>query len=213
MTMKIRITIAVFIASLMVSAMPVLADDFELRNGIMFGDSISDVQNKETLKTERKTEDDETVLSTPDGGTIAGIDDSKVYYTFNEDNELYDMRYYFYEDAFDKISDGLVRKYEDPVADGIDDSEEILLTRTSALTAAAKLNSMYGMLGDNMEILGFSQWIVDCEDYSVKIDLIEMNFYNSSKPYDYYTLVGYRKVTDEEIAEKEADQEAIDQDL
>lgn len=105
------------------------------------------------------------------------------------------MRYYFYEDAYDTLSDALIDKYGDPLEP---DGDVIFVTRTSVLTAAARLNSMYEMLGDKMKVLGFSQWLVECDDYSVKIDLIEMNLYNSSKPHDYYTLIGYRKVTDEE---------------
>ena len=194
--MKIRRLLPILLAVMLINTLTVIADDFVLRNDIQFGDSVSEVQKKETLTTKRDTNDDgETELETPEGGTIAGIDDSKVTFTFNKDDELYDMRYYFYEDAYDTLSDALIDKYGDPLEP---DGDVIFVTRTSALTAAARLNSVYEMLGDKMEVLGFSQWLVECEDYSVKIDLIEMNFYNSSKPHDYYTLIGYRKVTDEE---------------
>ena len=195
--MKLRRLLPILLVVMLINTLTVIADDFVLRNDIQFGDSVSEVQKKETLTTKRDTNDDgETELETPEGGTIAGIDDSKVTFTFNKDDELYDMRYYFYEDAYDTLSDALIDKYGDPLEP---DGDVIFVTRTSALTAAARLNSMYEMLGDKMEVLGFSQWLVECDDYSVKIDLIEMNFYNSSKPHDYYTLIGYRKVTDEEV--------------
>lgn len=195
--MKLRRLLPMLLVVMLINTLTVIADDFVLRNDIQFGDSVSEVQKKETLTTKRDTNDDgETELETPEGGTIAGIDDSKVTFTFNKDDELYDMRYYFYEDAYDTLSDALIDKYGDPLEP---DGDVIFVTRTSALTAAARLNSMYEMLGDKMEVLGFSQWLVECDDYSVKIDLIEMNFYNSSKPHDYYTLIGYRKVTDEEV--------------
>ena len=55
------------------------AETFSIRNGIVYGDTIMDVESKEALGIDERTS---TTLTTKTG-TIASIDNSFIVYSFN----------------------------------------------------------------------------------------------------------------------------------
>ena len=69
------------------------AEEFTLRNGIVFGDTLEAVKQKETLTIQSDSEDKTNNVWFD--GTIAGMDGS-VRFDFNEDSgKLTDMLYSF----------------------------------------------------------------------------------------------------------------------
>ena len=113
------------------------AEDFVLRNGIVFGDSMEDVQSKESFAIEtiedgsdeesNEEEDGEEVKLpysiTTENGTLAGIDDSYIVYKFDADKRLRNVDYYFrssslkdsIDNDYNNVNAGLIRKYGKPL--------------------------------------------------------------------------------------------------
>ena len=166
------------------------ADDFIIRNGIMFGDTKNDVLSKETLTIFEN--DDNKILC---GGKVAGFEKSIIVYYFNND-KLTDILYVFPEcdslDAFSKqyleLYTALNNKYGTPISENNSVYSLILGIRASGI----KKND-----ADYKETtqIQHTAWVVSCDGYNVKIDLL--------KPYEstgYKCYIDYHPFTDEDLA-------------
>lgn len=189
--------------------------DFVLRNEIHFGDSIEDVMEKEQLNltdtTSTKREDNH-VTYTSESTVIAGIDDSKVTYEFDE-NGLIIITYSFREGLkgemeavalarafdFDNIDDGLTIKYGEPMGenDEFADIDSDLQHSMDSLIALQKFlskgkKSSFGKTGTE-RVVPFNDGIVKIEHYIYVID----------KDLTYHR-VQYICYTNEQIGRKQA---------
>lgn len=71
-------------------------DDFTLRSGIVFGDTLEQIVSKET--TLMQDADDPNTFK----GKIAGYDDADCHFLFDSDGSMYDMCYSFDEACTDR---------------------------------------------------------------------------------------------------------------
>ena len=98
------------------------AEQFKLRSGIKFGDTIDEIVEEETTLT-REDDDSHTFR-----GKIAGYDDAACIFSFDDDEKLEDMQYYFdssvcyshdrMADIYTKLYQSLVRKYGSAIRAG-----------------------------------------------------------------------------------------------
>ncbi len=109
-----------------------LAEDFSLRNGIVFGDSPDDVKSKETTLSLRDTNHDNVMIAgiidvnygeAPFTqrfvGPILGLNEEFTLFFYNEENKLYDMMYVvdLADDPqiYEKLTESLTSKYGAPL--------------------------------------------------------------------------------------------------
>lgn len=182
-----------------------LADDFQLRNGILFGDSEEVVRNKETLEIgeySSSERDDGTKYIYSHDGMIAGFDDADVKYFF-KDNEMYDMEYCFYTDKenyktiYDTLYKNLSKKYGNPIK-ALDDGHfiktEVQNVDNYLLLALAAYDTGIADLSD------VDEWVVKCDDYYVKIEMRYSYYaFKSSKDLSYTVYIDYMKYTDDDL--------------
>lgn len=215
--MKSRLfsVVAVFMLVLCLTV-PAFADEFTLRSGIHFGDTIEDIVAKETTLT-RTSETSNSFT-----GKIAGISDSTCDFVFDDNNGLISMVYEF--DCFSKdilntnyktLYDSLVRKYGK--AEGNTGGNCELITGP-AITRMALWVYLFGELdGWSADYYDYDEWIVDCDNYHVKVDLVSYYYRNSDYEYTYTIDLSYHKYTDadyqEALNDKKNEQEEVDNDL
>ena len=197
------------------------AEDFTLRNGIKFGDTKEEVLTKETTLT-RESEDSFTFE-----GKIAGYSGAQCQFCFyNNDGKLTDMVYKFDQDVctsreimndvYKKLYDSLNRQYGTPL--GITGGNCYLITGEAFDNYAicSLVSQEYEDCSANYA--GYDEWVVDCDGYHVKIDLI--SYYFGFSKYDLYCYrvdLSYHYYTDEDyeaaVQEKEGEHQEVDDDL
>lgn len=148
-------------------------------------------------------------------GTIAGIDNGKARYYFSLDDHLTEMDYAFHyfetkddmEAGYSTLYDGLVRKYGEPLNNKNGTINPIITVGFEKAITKTEIAVFDG------EYTDYDEWIVDCGDYKVKIDIIGFSGFST----EYYINLGYRMFTDEDvneyIEEKQKQQDIVDQDL
>lgn len=192
------------------------AEEFELRNGICFGDTMETIVEKETTLT-RKSDD-----STSFSGRIAGFDDSDCDFEFDENEKLISMNYEFTcysKDStmtnYKTLYDSLVRKYGKPKGNTGGNCE--LITGPAVSTMAIWVYLFGELDGCSSDYYDYDEWIVDVSDYHVKIDLVSYYYRNSDFKYTYSINLSYLKYTDEdyqkEIDKKTDERNEVDNDL
>ena len=196
-----------------------LADsDFTLRSGIMFGDTMEDILKKET-KLERTGED-----SNEFKGTVAGYSDVTCTFAFDDDEKLKSMEYGFsnactsrdtMNDVYKKLYDSLYRQYGKPLGNT---GGSCHLITGPAITSMSLWVYLVGALPDNDgDYSDYDEWVLDVEDYHVKIDIISYYYRNSDYDYSYFVNLSYLKYTDEDydnaVDEKRNEQSEVDSDL
>lgn len=196
-----------------------LADEeFTLRNGIVYGDTIDDILKKETTLVQDK--DDSNTFR----GKIAGYDGAYCTFFFDDDGKLNEMRYSF-EDActsrdkadeiYDKLKESLKRKYGTPLGNT---GGSCHLITGSAISKMAIYVYLLGELdGYSGNYIDYDEWIVEADNYNVKIDLTSYYWRDSDFNYYYYVDVSYLRYTDQDlddaINEKNKEQQEVDNDL
>ena len=214
---KLCLLLALLLCLTSVSA---LADEFQLRDGIFFGDSLDTVKGKVSLVIEDGSRDKDNKVWFD--GTVTGRD-CATRFDFNETTGgLTDMMYSFgHDDAatqdehYQSLFDGLVRKYGEPLAntDGAID----LITGISFDHFATLVNLYKEMLKGGGSYTRYNEWIVNCGAYSVKIDMISFyyhaadrdNYYTTDLSYHYYTPDDLEQV----VRENQQQQSEFDNDL
>lgn len=192
------------------------AEEFSLRSGIHFGDTIETIVQKEKTLTRNGSD------STSFTGKIAGFDDASCEFSFDENEKLISMMYEF--DCFSREStknnyktlyDSLVRKYGSPEGNTGGNCE---LITGPAIDRMALWVYLFGELdGWSADYYDYDEWIVDCTDYYVKIDLVSYYYRNDDYEYTYTVDLSYHKYTAEdyqaEIDAKKSEREEVDNDL
>ncbi len=197
-----------------------LADEFELRNGIHFGDDLKTIKTKETLSYKTTLESGAVVFG---NGTVATIQNCEVNYYFIDD-KLSDVLYYIggiYLDGtkcaaeYATVYQGLCRKYGDPLDST---NGKIYVIQGKAFEEAYSSIDMFTRFGGSGDVIQHAEWIVPVDDYFVKIDqiLYYCQAVNSNQ-ITYYDMLSYHQFTDADIEQvnqllKEA-QDEVDNDL
>ena len=116
---------------------------------------------------------------------------------------------------YSKLKEGLLRKYGTPL--GNTDGFFYLITGKALYQSNVILSTDSFFFNGDGDFADYDEWIVNCNDYNVKIDLI--SFYSRRKGYDYqYKLhLSYRYYTDvdylDKLQKKQEENAAIDNDL
>lgn len=202
------------------------AEEFTLRNGIAFGDTMDEVLAKETFPFDEDFEDlDDDGSDLPysirtDRETIAGISYSAITYKFDKNKTLREVYYDFgfsseSEDTndvdYDNINSGLIRKYGTP----LNHPGELYVIIGAAFEKAISAIVVLGKKGD---IIDYDEWIVDTDDYHVKIDQVKFYWIDRyDNKWKYGHRVSYKYFTDEDIQnalnEKQEQQNLVDSDI
>lgn len=215
------------------------AEEFTLRNGIAFGDTMDEVLEKETFaidevvdsieeeEEESEGSEDESEELLPysiktERSTLAGIDDSYIIYSFDKDKTLQEVEYVFRSSKnenmintdYEAINKSLISKYGNPL--GYTNGDCYVFTGQALQEFAMHLALIQYIngLGDYVD---YDEWDVDTGDYHIKIEQVEYYHGASYKDISYVHILSYTYFTDEQLAEKldekQADQEAMDEDL
>lgn len=194
-------------------------EEFSLRNGIYFGDSVETVKEKETFTFQSSTSSS-TLKTNP--GKVSGFDDTTVVFYFKDD-QLEEMTYWFEETSskdsvnseYDAIYRGLTRKYGEPL--GFSGGSTYIINTTAFKNSllAAYLKKALGGVGDYVD---YDEWLVKVNnDYYVKIDILSTYEGESYSEAKYSLIVGYKMITEDEIIaaknEKQEKLNEVDNDL
>lgn len=209
------------------------AEEFALRNGISFGDTMEEVLAKENFEIDEidggSSEDDTTDTEaeypysiTTVKGTVAGISDSYVWYRFDSEKTLREVVYYFKDRSDRDMSDsdyeslysGLVRKYGSPLGYS---NGSCYIFMGSAIISAALITYFYEEYDAYGDLRDYDEWDVEANDYHVKIEVVQYYTGLSYSDLTYSIKMSYTYFTDEDFAaaqeEKQQEREAVDNDL
>ena len=195
------------------------AEDFTLRSGIKFGDTMEEVLAKEKTLTRDSEDDYEGMSIYWYEGKIAGYSDARRTFSFDDDGKLNDMEYSFNTNictskdetnsVYKKLYDSLKRQYGNSL--GNTGGTTHLITG-SAIDSFVRITYLIGNAG----YVDYDEWVVDCNDYHVKIDIISY-YAIINYTYRYNVALSYHFFTDEEYAaavcEKEGEIQEVDDDL
>lgn len=198
-----------------------LAEEFSLRNGIVFGDTLDEVKQKETLPIESSSEDKTDKVWFE--GTIAGMEGS-VRFDFDEETgKLTDMLYSFdsksdrdfIDSDYSTLYKSLNRKYGTPLGNT---SGSLYIITGPAIENAATIIALYKYLLEGTgDFRDYDEWVVEADGYKVKIDLVSYYVRDSDYKYSYYNAVSYHYFTDDDytaaIEGKLEENAAVDNDL
>lgn len=184
------------------------AEEFSLRNGVMFGETMEQVKAKETLAVNDELGDEHNLYTVK--GTVAGISNVNLWYRFDETTgELYDVRWELpnvtsadtNDSNYDKLYDAMVKKYGKPL--GFSDGNCYIITG-SALSGAVTLTMLYSELFDNGvgDLLGYAEWDIDVGNGNhVKLEIAKYYYGTSYSTREYSINVGYSCFTDADLEE------------
>jgi len=196
-------------------------EEFQLRNGIVFGETLEVVKQKETLSIQSSSADKTNKVWFD--GTIAGMDGS-VRFDFDEETgKLTDMLYSFESSSskdsidsdYSKLKSSLVRKYGSPL--GNTGGSLHIITGPAIEYAGIVIALSRYLANGGGDFRDYDEWIIKCNGYNVKIDLV--SYYTRSKDYDYSyaNMISYHYYTDDDyleaLREKQEENDAIDNDL
>ena len=215
---KLTTVFMVVVISLLFTLTCLAESDFTLRNGILFGDTMEEILAKE--KTLTRTSDDSNWFK----GKIAGYSNAQCGFYFDDNNKLQSMDYDFSSsctsrdstnEVYKKLYQSLVRQYGK--SEGNTGGTVELITGP-AIDRLALYVYLLGTLDKNAgDYYDYDEWIVDCDSYHVKIDLVSYYWRNSDYEYDYHVDLSYHKYTDaeylEKLQEKKSEQNEVDDDL
>lgn len=185
-------------------------EDFILRNGILFGDTLEEVKSKETLPL--TIEESRPVWAK---GEIAGMKGG-IRFDFYHD-QLAQMLYNFEAEEiisasaaakkYAALREALITKYGEPGTD------EYRFKGAAFDYMLANLALMKG------ECLSFDEWIVETNGYKVKISLVaykytykKVAYYNICLSYSHVTLALF-DANKENVTEDKEDNAAIMNDI
>lgn len=203
-----RILSLFLVLSLLLCTAAALAEGnpFELRNGVKFGDTEEEVKSKETLGFDPQYCEPYSLYTY--GGTVAGIDGTKLWYRFNEDNgQLYEVRWSLPKVTSESLStshyqtlyNGLVTKYGEPL--GYKDGACYVITG-SAIQGGISMANIYSDTFTNGvgELMDYAEWdVVVGDGHHVKIELCQFMYGVSYEEREYGINLGYTPFTDEEL--------------
>ena len=172
---SILLTMIIAMASVVAFAEGTLMEGtFSIRNGIVYGDSINTVKEKEELGIAEETSSSLTTIE----GTIASIANSTITYSFSADGSLYDVLMDFGVhigkpqqaiSAYNTVFEALCDKYGEPFGQNLSTWYVIY---GSAVEDYSRNASFLKNIGLTPALQGSAQWILRYEDINVKIDLL-----------------------------------------
>lgn len=195
------------------------AEDFALRNGILFGDTMDVILTKETSLVR------ESETSNWFDGRIAGYNDAQCGFYFDDDGLLISMDYSFSDNictsrdetnsVYETLYKSLNRKYGTPLNNT---GGSCYIITGPAIERMGLYVYLLGTLdGYSADYLDYDEWIVEEDGYSVKIDLISYYYRNDDYDYYYHIDVSYHRFTDEDLKqaqlEKQQENDEIDNDM
>lgn len=206
---------------LMVTCFPssVAAEEFSLRNGIMFGDTMDIILTKE--KTLKRSDDTSNCFK----GRIAGYSNAECVFVFDDDGKLIDMRYFFGEDictsrdsmndVYKTIYQSLNRQYGRPL--GNTGGACHLITGSAFETMALFVYLLGSLDGYSADYTDYDEWVIDSDSYHVKIDMVSYYIRDDKYDYRYMVSVSYKVFTDEDfddaLRQKQGEREEVDSDF
>lgn len=188
----IFLSMAIILVCCLVST--VYAEAFQLRNGILFGDSLETVKGKEQL--ELKEDESLGVTYYCGYGTVAGFDGEVDFY-FGDSDALSDMSYKFRnvggsaENIYSTLRDSITNKYGESLGNANGKTHLITGKAFEDAEFTVSAGKMFGQPGG---YLGYDEWLVECDGGAVKIDLV----YYYSRDVEMVAL-SYRFCSSEEI--------------
>ena len=221
--MKRLISLVLVLALLLVGNVS-FAEDFTVHAGVAFGDNRETIMKKETLTLEENKipSEDSSDNYLRYNGKVAGYDDTLVQYYLNDSDELVDVLYNFGSASskdsevskYNTIYAGLKRNYGEPLNNY---GGDINIITGKAWDNAAFSIALYQLLGYGGDTFDYDEWIVECDDYNVKVDLVGYYTYGSSYNYSYHLVLSYHIFTDADmlgaVIDKQMQNDAIDSDL
>lgn len=213
--------------SIFMTCSSAVAEDFTFRNGITFHDSWIDVLDKEVKSIEYTVSDNSyydklhsklhnfdtgfhqyPITFTTEKGELAGIPDSCIVYSFNNRNTLREAEYIFkrYKSSskieqplndFEEIEQMLISKYKDPI--NCSDVEQVYAVQSRSFEEGIQYVMDELSNPSNNGFLKFSEWVIDCTDYHVKIDHFIFCKNKSIYSYEYHHRLCYSYFTDDDL--------------
>lgn len=190
---------------------------FQLRNGIQFGDTIETIVEKET--TLQRTSETSNEFE----GTIAGYSGASCLFGFDDDGHMKSMKYSFdhctsrdsTNEVYKKLYQSLVRQYGS--AKGNTGGACELIMGPAIGSMALYVYVLGEFEGYSADYYDYDEWIIDTDEYHVKIDLVSYYYRDSDYKYTYYVDLSYYMYTDEEyqeaLDEKRQERNDVDNDL
>lgn len=171
-----------------------VAEEFTLRNGIIFGDSMDTVRQKETIAIDEEMSD--AVELKTQKGVVAGFEATTIYYTF-DDNQLIDIWWRIsmpskddMGSAYQMLKESLSEKYGKPLGnkDGVYHPVHGTATQFRNDPAGSELRAL---LGWKAGILEYDEWVYEyAEGKSMKIELVQ-DYLTMKGETDYTLFVSY----------------------
>ena len=215
---KLILVVLLVILAMSVLSISYAEEDFKLRNGILFGDTIETIMEKENTLT-RQGEDSNWF-----DGKIAGYNNESCGFYFDDDGKLVSMDYSFTKnctsresmnDVYSKLYQSLNRQYGKPK--GNTGGTTYIITGPAIDRMALSVYLLGSLDGYKGDYLDYDEWVIECSGYSVKIDLISYYYRNEDYDYTYCVDLSYHKFTDADldaaINEKREEQNEVDSDL
>ncbi|MDO4492525.1 MAG: hypothetical protein Q4C53_01410 [Clostridia bacterium] len=200
-----------WMAVLLVLAMafPAFAEEFALRNGILFGDKKEVVFQKE--KTLKRESSDSNWFQ----GKIAGYVGASCGFYFDNEDKLESVCYSFgpavcynsdeMNSVYKTLTESLKRKYGNPIGNTGGLVEPI--TGPAFESLKEWYDIMYKFWDNGaVDYINYDEWAVDCGNYNVKIDIVSFYVRKENYNYQYFVYVSYHKYTEDDY--KEAANEA-----
>ncbi len=177
------------------------SEPFELRNGIVFGDSLGTVKQKENFPIEQNQEEKTNAVWFQ--GRMDNGHNAEIRYDFDENTGMLTDLLYAYEYSADinaikseysMLVLDLIGKYGLPL-DFSDGSVSIITG--AAFEQAGFLIYIFTSSAGTGELLDYDEWIVPCDGYYVKIDLVSCAYGNgNAAECRYQNLASYHYFTD-----------------
>lgn len=209
----VAIALALFMMLVQVSSyaasdIPRVNGNLELRGGIHFGMTLSDVvafeQGKGNSNYKTNTADDEIYEYDIDyTTTIAGVNSSygHLRYYFGQQDSLIGMGYMFGEgdhpvngnNIYDEMYSTMVQKYGEPM------SKDALISSspyTQELYDSLYMQSLMKMIGKSYTVKNVAQWLVAYDDCYLLIDMHISIYSSTSNP---FLHIGYRLFSEAEL--------------
>lgn len=233
---KITAVIIILVLILNLSISVALADGFSIHSGVEFGMTLDQVKAQESstgftvsagdlsysalgykndksmvaiTKAAFGTNDPPTVH-----GSIAGFDDSYIYYFFNDD-KLVSAIYHFGEknksDRYDTVSSALESKYGEPMIE----NGQTLAIPTKGKNAIDLIVHLY-RVGDILEcpVSALRQWLIPVDNGYVVVYLIDFIYGSARNVISKEVLLSYSYITDSAFESfKQAQNDAVKQAL
>ncbi|MBR6954685.1 MAG: hypothetical protein IKH77_06585 [Clostridia bacterium] len=190
-----------------------LSRQFELRNGIHFGEKIDTVISKETL-TQKSVNDERTTVVYE--GTVAGYDNTEVYFSFDgKNNGLDELLYWFVphsqsecDSQYNALFENLQMKYGTPLSES--DPRASLYQGNATKELTAKVDFFRNYLGKRGEIRNSAGWLIEKGGECIKIEIVSCQVMGNYA-YDFEIRISYTYFSKDAI--KESLENGVGKDL